>query len=373
MKVILSRKGFDMKHGKIPSPILPDGTFLLLPRPSNEGYVRYDELFYHGTSYLDIIRSLDPSAAEELKDAKCFPNPDFMEREGLKKGCWKANFTQYGPSEGHLNSQCVSVGDIFLFFGWFKQTKYDENGHLTYVDGAKDLHIIFSYLQIGAIIKNKSYILKKYLWDNEIAHIVKSVKHYSIYLPTKKLSYNNRQSGYGQLSFSDKLVLTKEGHPCSKWDLPDLFRHPDVTISYHNNYTNGFIPGKDYFQASNIGQEFVINGTHDLKAWVCHLIYTTKLLKDLQNKNTNIGQVNHINYPDEDGYIYCRKHNKIMQVDSTTCKLCQCFNNLINNKRVECYWTDYMPEPQEICQVENPDEEFKRVNWLIEKQFIPNL
>ncbi|MDO5519648.1 MAG: hypothetical protein Q4G58_04045 [bacterium] len=373
MKVVLSRKGFDMKHGRIPSPILPDGTLLLLPRPSEEGYVRYDELFYNGTSYLEIIRSLNPTIAEELKDAKCFPNPDLTEHSYKKESNWKANFTQYGPSEGHLSSQRISVGDIFLFFGWFKQTEINEENQLTYVKNAPDLHIIFSYLQIGAIIKNKNYILKKYKWHNNLIDVIKSTKHYSIYLPTKKLSYNNRQSGYGQLKFSDKLVLTKQGLPCSKWDLPDLFRRPDVTISYHNNYTNGFIPGKDYFQSSNIGQEFVINGTHDLKAWVCHLIYSKKLLRALHEDHTMLGQVNHINYADSDGYIYCRKHNKVMKVDSTACKLCQCFNSLICNTSVECYWTDYMPEPQEICKVENPSEEFKRVNWLIDKQFIPNL
>lgn len=373
MKVILSRKGFDMKHGKIPSPILPDGTLLLLPRPDDAGFLRYDELFYQGTSYLDIIRQLNPSIAEELKDARCFPSPDISPDTYSTPKDWKPTFTQYGPSEGHLSSQKVSVGDIFLFFGWFRQTTYDDQHQLTYVSDAPDLHIICSYLQIGSIIKNKNFILKKYTWNKLVDNFIKTSKHYSVYLPTKKLSYNNKQDGFGQLVFAQNLILTKQGLPYHKWTLPDLFRQQDVTISYHNNYTNGFIPGKDYFQSSNIGQEFVINGTHDLRAWVCRLIYNKAVISSLEEDHNILGQVTHINYPDSDGYIYCRKHNKVMKVDGAACKLCQCFSNLINDHSVECYWTDYLPEPLEFCKVKDPTEEFKRVNWLLEKQFIPKI
>ena len=36
MKVILSRKGFDSSNGGCPSPILPDGTLLSLPIPTDD-------------------------------------------------------------------------------------------------------------------------------------------------------------------------------------------------------------------------------------------------------------------------------------------------------------------------------------------------
>lgn len=372
MKVILSRKGFDLKHGGMPSPILPDGTLLLLPQPNEIGYLKYDELFYDNQSYLDIITSLKPKLSTTLKHAKCFPNPDIQKGIYLTPPDWKPAYGQYGPSESHLDSQHVSVGDIFLFYGWFRQTEYANDGTLRFISDAPDLHVIFGYLQIGAIIKNNNYIAKKYHWHTN-AHIDNShKKHNTIYIPTKKLSYNNQQRGYGLLRYSQKLVLTKEGAPYSRWNLPDFFRRPDVTISYHNNITNGFIPGKDYFQSSPIGQEFVINGTFDLKDWVHQLIiddHYSLRYKDISHK---LNTITHINHPDCNGKVYCRKKNKIIEIDSTACKLCKGLRNILNDNTVECCWKDYAPFDLDSFQVTNPSEEYQRVNWLIEKQFIPN-
>ncbi|MBO4456467.1 MAG: hypothetical protein J5802_01965 [Butyrivibrio sp.] len=36
MKIILSRKGFDSTNGGCASPIMPDGTLLSMPIPSDE-------------------------------------------------------------------------------------------------------------------------------------------------------------------------------------------------------------------------------------------------------------------------------------------------------------------------------------------------
>ena len=47
MKVILSRKGFDSMNGSCPSPIMPDGTLLSMPIPSDDE-ANYDDLYYNG-------------------------------------------------------------------------------------------------------------------------------------------------------------------------------------------------------------------------------------------------------------------------------------------------------------------------------------
>ena len=47
MKVILSRKGFDSANGGIPSPILPDGTLLSLPIPSElDREIKFSDIYY---------------------------------------------------------------------------------------------------------------------------------------------------------------------------------------------------------------------------------------------------------------------------------------------------------------------------------------
>ena len=60
MKIILSRKGFDSGNGGQPSPILPDGTLLSMPIPSNDSDNTYSTIMWNGMSYYEIIRSLKP-------------------------------------------------------------------------------------------------------------------------------------------------------------------------------------------------------------------------------------------------------------------------------------------------------------------------
>lgn len=372
MKVILSRKGFDQKHGGMPSPILPDGTLLLLPPPCETGNLFYEDLFYQGQSYFDLLCSLRPKLSTTFKHARTSINPDIQEGLYLTPPDWKPAYGQFGSSESHLSSRHVSVGDIFLFYGWFKQTKYNEAGGLTFVENAPDVHLIYSYLQIGSIITNKNYITKKYSWHAN-AHIENTSKaHNTIYIPTKKLSYNNRQLGYGTLHYSKKLVLTKEGCSFSKWELPSFFRNTDVTISYHNNITNGFIPGKDYFQASPIGSEFVIHGTFDLKNWVHDLIRDQGLPNHFTASDHLLTEINHINYPDQNGKIYCRKRNKLVDIGTTSCMLCKGLRSMLNDNSIACCWMDILPENENMFTVLNPAEEYHRVNWLIDKQLIPH-
>lgn len=74
MKVILSRKGFDSSCGGQASPILPDGTLLSLPIPSNDVH-KYSELSWGCLSYLDIIKQLKHKTTLNER-SHCHLNPD---------------------------------------------------------------------------------------------------------------------------------------------------------------------------------------------------------------------------------------------------------------------------------------------------------
>ena len=71
MKVILSRKGFDSSNGGCPSPIMPDGTLLSMPIPSND-IDSYSDLSYKEMSYSDILAQLAP----RRKYNHCHVDPD---------------------------------------------------------------------------------------------------------------------------------------------------------------------------------------------------------------------------------------------------------------------------------------------------------
>ena len=126
MKIILSRKGFDSANGGQASPILPDGTMLSLPIPSHDR-ISFSELQWHGFSYLDIIRQLNPKTLIG-NDSHCHLDPDLREEVRSKIPGWMPAFGQKGSSLTELLNNNVAVGDIFLFYGWFKQTEFYD-GH----------------------------------------------------------------------------------------------------------------------------------------------------------------------------------------------------------------------------------------------------
>ena len=48
MKIILSRKGFDSSNGGCPSPIMPDGTLLSMPIPTD------DDVFFSDVAWNNL-------------------------------------------------------------------------------------------------------------------------------------------------------------------------------------------------------------------------------------------------------------------------------------------------------------------------------
>ena len=184
MKIILSRKGFDNQYGGQPSPILPDGTLLSLPIPAKGEEVRFSDLIHNNKSYLEIIKELKPNT--KIKDYyTCHLDPDIRKECLSRDSNWKPLFGQAGSSQGHLDKQGVTKGDLFLFFGSFRHTVLKGN-RLTYVKNAPVIHLIFGYLQVGEIYKNS--------FPSHIKHHPHAGKNFinnpnnAIYEATEKLS-----------------------------------------------------------------------------------------------------------------------------------------------------------------------------------------
>ena len=113
MKIILSRKGFDSSAGKQANPIMPDGTLLSLPIPEKEDADMYSLLQWKGTSYYDIIHSLNPKT-HLLPDSKCHLDPDLrydvkerpdvVHHVGLKTILWGGVAAKLGGVKGVVNA-----------------------------------------------------------------------------------------------------------------------------------------------------------------------------------------------------------------------------------------------------------------------------
>ncbi|MCK9156658.1 MAG: hypothetical protein M0P12_11245 [Paludibacteraceae bacterium] len=163
MKIIFSRKGFDSQNGKIPNPILPDGTMLSLPIPSEGDENCYESLKYGDLTYFQIIKQLN--SRYDFKVKYCHLDPDLREDAKVRMKGWTPTFGQMVQSLSHLHNQGVGKGDIFLFFGRFRRTMLT-NGVLQYDKKSPIVHVIYGYLQIEKEYDVKNDILPGWLKDH---------------------------------------------------------------------------------------------------------------------------------------------------------------------------------------------------------------
>ena len=265
MRIILSRKGFDSGNGGQPSPILPDGTLLSMPIPSDEDLDNtFSSIIWNGMSYYEIIRSLNPRSKIN-NDSHCHLDPDLRESVRSRMVGWKPAFGQMSSALTLLRNNHVSIGDIFLFFGWFKATEF-VNGRLVYKKHAPDQHVIYGYMQVDDIIEKKCDIpdwLKTHPHASYDDSWRKGIN--AIFLPSDCLSFQNNMKGSGVLKYRPDRVLTKCGYTRGCWDLPSFFK--DVYITCNPN------PWKDgYFKSARIGQEFIMEATPEIQNWAKQII-----------------------------------------------------------------------------------------------------
>jgi len=264
MKVILSRKGFDSQYGGYPSPILPDGKMISLPIPGKSS-LRYSDLKVNDMlTYYDLIQQLGIRTVNE--QTTCHVDPDICHEILDRPIGWKPAFGQVDAAEGHLRNQGVNEGDLFIFFGRFCKTKYNDEKYAFCPDKNHDFHALFGYLQIGRILRNNNFPS----WLNTHPHA--NEEHLSnptntIYVASDQLSWDSHIPGAGKFIFNHELQLTRNNTKnISEWNLPvDIFR--DAQISYHPNpWKNGF------FKSADKGQEFVIQDNDTVVEWAKNII-----------------------------------------------------------------------------------------------------
>ena len=149
MKLILSRKGFDSSAGGIASPILPDGRMISLPIPSKGDDFTFADINVPGRRYWRAACRLEPP--QHAINGRVHLDPDLDRSAGNRLPGWRPALGQTGAAQTHLLGQDVGLGDVFLFFGWFREVE-EHQGIWRYVPGAPDLHVIFGWLEVGAVI-----------------------------------------------------------------------------------------------------------------------------------------------------------------------------------------------------------------------------
>ncbi|MBW4636841.1 MAG: hypothetical protein KME05_01160 [Gloeocapsa sp. UFS-A4-WI-NPMV-4B04] len=281
MKIILSRKGFDSGSGGYPSPILPSGELCSLPIPepiSDIRSQRYEEIRIGNHSLGSLVNDLTQGKITPEKPAHLDPDLNFDSIARAEN--WKPIFGQAGAAETHLQNQGVKEGDIFVFFGLFRQVE-QVAGKYSYVRGAPPLHIIFGWLQIEQRIPVDS-LSEIPSWALNHPHC-KSEKYGnrdSIYISSERIKLLNiDKPGAGTFKkFDLALCLTSpSASKTSIWQLPSWF-HPkseNSSLSYHQNLTRWKLED-DYVLLNTVsrGQEFVLNCEEYPESldWLCNIL-----------------------------------------------------------------------------------------------------
>ncbi len=149
MKIIFSRKGCDLEHGGIASPILPDGGVCPLPRPAEAGRTRYKDLMFRGKSLGPVVEALSGEAGFGRRCA--YANPDIDPESLPREAGWRPALGLDGDRQRHLEDQYVGEGDLFLFFGPYREAL--TAGGLRFRPDRQPRHCIYGWLQVGSVCR----------------------------------------------------------------------------------------------------------------------------------------------------------------------------------------------------------------------------
>ena len=143
VKITLSRKGFDSSAGGVASPILPDGRLAPLPIPDSRSATRYGDV---GFPLDGLVEDLTKGRVRE--DHGAHLDPDLEPKSLSRLPGWKPLFGQAGAAQTVLARSGVGPGDLFLFFGWFREAEYVD-GVWRFVRGAPNVHLLWGWLEVG--------------------------------------------------------------------------------------------------------------------------------------------------------------------------------------------------------------------------------
>ena len=251
MKIILSRKGFDSGAGgkdkdknelKVQDSIIVGNDLISFPIPEDSD-VKYEDLFYGEDDYKKILMDLgyDFSNAYET----CHLDPDLEYRKKRKDQKWEKLFGQAGTAAGYLfNTDEVTIGDIFLFFGRFREAKKID-GEYTFID-KESKQIIWGYLQVGDIKRGDEIqnVSSKYDWHphtKEKYTKCKNSKNNTLFIAKTYLELegveSNKYPGAGVLKYDPNRVLTKgeNNHLMSVWEYKDFDDDKNIVRTKRKN------------------------------------------------------------------------------------------------------------------------------------------
>ena len=289
-KIVLSRKGFDSGNANIPSAFVRDGEMVSFPIPASDraDLIRYGDIRAEGISMRERIEQLVTQGEGKIfPHERCHHDPDLVRDARVRPSTagWRGVFGQSGIAFRHLDGGKVGEnndGDLFLFFGWFKEAK-NFRGELRFIRNAPDLHVLFGYLQIERVLNvttdedvdecfnDHPHVLRRNLSPSREAQQTGGayIARERLWLPGAV----GTLPGWGVFRHAPELVLTEPGRKRSFWELPDCF---------DGQFRDGYIrvesrverEGQKKLRCNTQGQwqESIVNATPEIQKWASGLI-----------------------------------------------------------------------------------------------------
>lgn len=263
MRIVFSRKGFDSSSGGCPSPIR-EGRPVPLPIPTDRrSTTRFADL-----GLGELVAALTRGAVRG--SSLCHRDPD------LERGA----FGQTGTAQSHLAKAGVREGDVFPFFGLFRELG-PASPAPRFAPRARPHHRLFGWLRVGRIVR----LGADGSWARAILPELARHPHLgpgwnannTLYLASAELSLPGAEKplpGFGLAKrASPRLRLTVEGGPPSLWSVPAWLdpTRGGVGMSYHGD-RGRWSAGRCRIVAR--GQEFVaeVGDRSDARDWLLSVI-----------------------------------------------------------------------------------------------------
>ena len=196
-RLIISRKGFDSGSGGCPSPIFPDGTMFSLPIPSYDEET-FEDLQHGNVDIASVVNGITGGRMSGQRLIHLDPDLNFdayrYRKERADWQQWRGILGQAGIAQSHLNNQGVGSGDVFLFFGLYRQVEKTAQGW-HFVRGTPELHVLWGWLQIDQKYPVANIGPNELPWARHHPHIARDYRDdkNTVYAASTKLHPSREQ------------------------------------------------------------------------------------------------------------------------------------------------------------------------------------
>ena len=259
MKLVFSRKGFDSSAGGFPSPII-NGKPISFPIP----YPNSEKTYQH-FNLGKVVNDL--TLGKLVENDPCHNDPD------LEMGV----FGQASSAQSHLNNQNVGSGDLFLFFGWFREAELVDCNY-RYKSNALGHHRIFGWMFVDQKFtvgsETDKFKRKHPKYSNHPHAVGNWTSNNTIYVAPDFFSLFEEFTirGFGNFLTSKRTLLTNDNAPSKRfWSVPAWLdpAKGGCIPTYHKerNYSDGLL------KTAGRGQEFVCHPrqNNDFREWLLDL------------------------------------------------------------------------------------------------------